>query len=386
MSAPAFGLAEVRVRSFRSARDVTFAPGVLCALVGEANAGKSNLLAAIRSLLDPGAPPFLPSDVAAGDGPIDIEGTLRDGRRLTLADRSGAPPVLFFPATRRSGTLLAPPLPRSRASRRAVEILRSALAEMPAPRLALVRGLESCCDEEVSGHVVLIEEPELFLRPQAQRYLYRLLHHFAERGNQVIYSTHAPAFLNVARLEELALVEQDPQAGTRVVQPKRMAGDEDFRVLTEFDAERSELFLARAAILVEGLTEKLAFPFVFAALGHDADREAISVVECGGKSNIPLFARICKATGVPFVAVHDRDAEQGREPITSERAVNELIARVAGRRRTVVLVPDFEGIAGLQGSSGKPERALRRFATLRREDVPAPLARAVRLAVEMARD
>jgi hypothetical protein len=385
VSTPAFGLAHVRVRSFRSARDVTFAPGALCALVGEANAGKSNLLAAIRALLDPGAPPLVPSDVAAGDGPIEIEATLRDGHRLTLADRSGAPPVICFPAALRSSTLVAGPL-RRRASRRASEILASALAEMPAPRLALVRGLEVCCEDGISGHVVLIEEPELFLRPQAQRYLYRLLHSFAECGNQVIYSTHAPSFLNVARLEELALVEQDPEAGTRVVQPKRMAGDEDFRVLTEFDAERSELFLARAAILVEGLTEKLAFPFVFAALGHDADREAISIVECGGKSNIPLFARICKATGVPFVAVHDRDAEQGREPIASERFLNELIGRVAGRRRTVVLVPDFEGIAGLRGSSGKPERAWRRFGALGPEDVPEPLARAVRLAVAMARD
>ena len=37
--------------------------------------------------------------------------------------------------------------------------------------------------------------------------------------------------------------------------------------MTEFDAARSELFLARAAVLVEGLTEKLVLPFVFAALG-----------------------------------------------------------------------------------------------------------------------
>ena len=380
------GLAQVRVRGFRTARDVSLSPGPLCALVGEANVGKSNLLAAIRALLDPAAPPFLPSDLAAGDGLIEIEGVLQDGQRLTLSDRSGAPPVLFFPAAIRGGSLLAQPRRRSRAVRRAVEILGGALAEMPAPRLALVRGLETCCEEGISGHVALIEEPELFLRPQAQRYLYRVLHAFAAGGNQVIYSTHAPAFLNVARLDELALVEHDPEAGTRVVQPKRIVGGEDFRVLTEFDAERSELFLARAAILVEGVTEKLAFPFVFAALGHDADREAISIVECGGKSNIPLFARICKATGVPFVAVHDRDAELGREPIVSERALNELIASVAGRRRTIVLVPDFEGVAGLRGTSGKPERAWRRFGALRPGEVPEPLARAVRLAVRMARD
>ena len=65
--------------------------------------------------------------------------------------------------------------------------------------------------------MLLIEEPELFLRPQAQRYLYRLLRSFADAGNQVIYSTHSPSFLNVARLEELALVQRHSDTGTAVV-------------------------------------------------------------------------------------------------------------------------------------------------------------------------
>jgi predicted ATP-dependent endonuclease of OLD family len=38
--------------------------------------------------------------------------------------------------------------------------------------------------------LLLIEEPALYLRPQAQRYLYRLLREFAVGGNQTIYSTH----------------------------------------------------------------------------------------------------------------------------------------------------------------------------------------------------
>jgi hypothetical protein len=79
-----------------------------------------------------------------------------------------------------------------------------------------------------------------------------------------------------------------------IVQPGPLPADASFRALSEFDAERSELFLARAALLVEGQTEKLVFPFIFQALGHDADREAISIVECGGKPNMPLFARIHK--------------------------------------------------------------------------------------------
>jgi predicted ATP-dependent endonuclease of OLD family len=245
--------------------------------------------------------------------------------------------------------------------------------------------VEACCTAGIEGLVVLVEEPELFLGPQAQRYLYRVLHQFAGAGNQVLYSTHAPEFLNVARLEELALVERDPRHGTAIVQPESLPADEEFRAMSEFDAERSELFLSRAAVLVEGLTEKLALPFVFAALGQDPDQEGISIVECGGKSNIPLFARICQAARIPFVVLHDRDVPTGTEPSPAEEALNDLIARVAGSHRTVVLEPDFEAVAGLRGHKGKPHRAWQRFRSLRRSDVPLPLGQIVETAVGLAR-
>ena len=154
-------------------------------------------------------------------------------------------------------------------------------------------------------------------------------------------------------------------------------------MVSEFDAERSELFLARAAILVEGRTEKLVLPSIFAALGYDADRAQISIVECGGKSNIPVFARICKACRIPFVVVHDRDAPRGEQPIPAEVVLNRLIAGIAGRDRTVVLEPDFEGVAGLRGHANKPERAWNHFAA-GGVAVPEPLERAVRLALRAA--
>jgi AAA ATPase domain len=398
----AFGVERLHIRGFRSARDVTFRPGGLCALVGEANAGKSNLLAAIRALLDPAAPPLLREDLSVGgEGTILIEAVVDGGSALTLEasppepprlERRDPPPVIFLPSALRSDAVVASSPGQGPVAERTFELFRRALAEQAeetrprsatVPAQALVRAVESCCVLGIEGVVLLIEEPELYLRPQAQRYLYRLLRTLASAGNQVIYSTHAPAFLSVGHLEELALVTQDADEGTQVVQPEPLLADESFRVMSEFDAERSELFLARAALLVEGRTEKLVFPFVFLALGHDADRQAISIVECGGKSNIPLFARICQSTGVPFVAVHDRDAEPGSEPIDAERALNKLIADVAGPERTVVLEPDFEGAAGIQGH--KPEGAWRHFRSLSASDVPEPLARAAELALAQVR-
>ena len=157
-------------------------------------------------------------------------------------------------------------------------------------------------------------------------------------------------------------------------------------MLTEFDAERSVLFLARAALLVEGQTEKLAFPFGFEALGHDPDRDGISIVACAGKSNIPLFARACDATGVPFVAVYDRDARPGHRPAYSTRRLNALIVQVAGPHRSVAFAPDFEAAAGLAAHRHKPEQAWRRLRALAPEAIPAPLLEAVRRVLALARE
>jgi predicted ATPase len=387
------GLARIRIRGFRSIRDATLRPGRVCALVGEASVGKSNVLEAIRALLDPSAPPISRGDTADG-ARVRIEAQTVSGKRLRLdaeppaslsVKRDGAPPVLFVPASLRTGEVVAPgedgtATPAAELFRHRPSPRREGRA---APAAEFVEGLERACAGKLRGLVLLVEEPELYLRPHLQRYLYRLIHTFTEAGNQVLYSTHSPAFLNVARLDELALTVHDRETGTQIHQPKPLPATSDFRALAEFDALRSELFLARAAVLVEGRTEQLVFPYVFRRLGHDPDREGISIVECGGKGNLPLFVRVCQAARIPYVVVHDRDAEPGSDPIAGERVRNELIAEIAGPERTIVLEPDFEGVAGLRGHGHKPERARERFAA--GGDVPEPLRRAAELALALAR-
>jgi predicted ATP-dependent endonuclease of OLD family len=326
----------IHVEGYRSIHELELEPAALCALVGEASTGKSVLLEAIAAHL-------------AGEQ-VGVELETDDGDH--------------------------PPWALARAAERAVHP-----SGVPSPghaALGLLRDVERRSREGERGTVLLIEEPELFLRPQAQRYLYRLLHDFAADGNQVLYSTHAPAFLNVARLEELAFVRHSRRRGTHVHRPGPLPWrDEAFELANEFDAERAELFLARGALLVEGRTEKLVFPFVFRALGHDVDHESISIVECGGKSRIPLFARVCDLCEIPYVAVHDRDTRTGgRPPIRAEQELNALIRKTAGPRRVVVLDPDFEGAAGLRGHRHKPEHAWEHFVRLSPRQTPRPLVRA----------
>jgi predicted ATP-dependent endonuclease of OLD family len=386
-------LERVAIHGFRGAREVELAPQRLCALVGESSSGKSTVLTAIWMLLDATAPVPNATDVSHGaqNGRIRFEA---DSKRATFfldarppatlnLNREGAPPVLFLPAARRGGTELASTASHPRAAK-AVELVNA--VESADGGAAVLEAVERLVGVRTRGLVVLIEEPELYLSPQAQRHLYRRLRALAERGNQVFYSTHASSFLSVAHLDELALVSHRPGSGTALRQPEQLPADESFRALAEFDAERAEIFLSRAVLLVEGMTEKLVFPFVFEALGYEPDSEAILILETGGKANMPLFVRVCNACGIPYVVVHDRDAERGRAPNESERVTNKAITEVAGRARVVQLAPDFESVTGLKAGnrrSRKPERAYRRFSANR--PVPKELADAVERVVAAAR-
>jgi putative ATP-dependent endonuclease of the OLD family len=366
----------VSIQGYRAARELEFSPGSVCALVGEASSGKSTVLTAIWTLLEAAAPPPTIDDVSHGapGGRIHLEAHLERGGTIFLdarppdtlnLNRAGAPPVLFLPANLRARTLVAPATGSGAAD--VAELLRPPLPDhhwsAADGGLLLVNGMERVLASGLRRFVLLIEEPELYLSPHAQRHLYRVLRGLAQRGNQILYSTHAPVFLSVDRLEELALVRHTADLGTALHQPPPLPEAEWFRALSEFDSDRAELFLARAALLVEGRTEKLTFPLLFEAVGIDPDKEGIVVLECGGKGNMPLFARVCNACGVPYVIVHDRDADAGHRPVESERIVNKQIQEVAGRRRTVVLVPDFEAVSGVntRGRSRKPHRAYRRY-------------------------
>ncbi|HXR11477.1 MAG TPA: hypothetical protein VN770_04215, partial [Gaiellaceae bacterium] len=62
-------------------RELEFAPGSVCALVGEASSGKSTVLTAIWTLLEAAAPPPTIDDVSRGatGGRIHLEARLERG-------------------------------------------------------------------------------------------------------------------------------------------------------------------------------------------------------------------------------------------------------------------------------------------------------------------
>jgi putative ATP-dependent endonuclease of OLD family len=144
--------------------------------------------------------------------------------------------------------------------------------EMPGETLGL--GVQSAvvvaifeAFRQLGGNVgtVLIEEPEMYLHPQAQRYFYGLLTELTDQGEcQVVYSTHSPIYADVTRFEGIRLIRREPGAMTTasaVTRPEDIEFLDTRRAAQKmlgFTATRSELFFARRVLLVEGDGDDLA--------------------------------------------------------------------------------------------------------------------------------
>ena len=231
-----------------------------------------------------------------------------------------------------------------------------------------------------------IEEPELYLHPFAQRRLAHVLTKIADK-DQVVYCTHSPIFVNMENYRSICVIRKPTASeGSSIHQcmGDLFPGDErsQFKMAVEYDPERSEMFFARKVLLVEGDTEKIAFPLVASKMGIDLTGSSVAVVEAGGKSNLPLFMRISTAFGIPTVVVHDVD------PGKPEEAVNARIEAEAGPLTQVVQFdPDFEGVAGVPSNwidhVGKRMAAYRWLHEKTLEQVPPQLRTVVDLAISV---
>lgn len=171
--------------------------------------------------------------------------------------------------------------------------------------------------ELMGGNTILaIEEPEIYLYPQAQRELYRSFQKLAEK-TQIFYTTHNTNFVDANRAYEVEILCKDKINGTcnlkkdPYMNPTTAAKDK-FRIYSHFNSERNEIFFAKKVILVEGNSDKILWTELFEnKFGININKQGISIVECGGKNGVMYFLGVCKLLGLSeYFAIWDQDDEK----------------------------------------------------------------------------
>ena len=208
-------------------------------------------------------------------------------------------------------------------------------------------------EKKAKPFIFAIEEPELYLHPHHQAVLFKILQTLSEK-DQVAFCTHSPYFIDMSCYNSVTLVSKsDPVKGTEIFQCKHEIFSPSeknyFKLLNEFNPERNEVFFARKAMLVEGPSEKVGFPLIAKKLGVDLYAHGVSIIECGGKANIPFFAKVLNAFKIPYIVVHDIDPiEEGETDKDSIRhfKLNETIKSAVDSKLGVIahLDPEFDDV------------------------------------------
>ena len=176
--------------------------------------------------------------------------------------------------------------------------------------------------------ILLIEEPESYLHPQARKSLFRVLKEAIKEDSQaegqIIYTTHSEDFIDCGDFNDIVVFsEKSGNVEARRLDAETLkshtlalgfisepVSDQHvfFRLVETISVGLKEALFAPRAVIVEGPSELELLRFM-----TDADKEQTAIVVAGGKGNIPPIYALLTAFGVPCLVMTDRDEERGGE-------------------------------------------------------------------------
>lgn len=208
------------------------------------------------------------------------------------------------------------------------------------------------------GYMLLIDEPETALHPNAiraaSRHLYGLTN---DRTWQVMLATHSPLFIDPLHdhttIVRLARSEANPTPRTYRSDSVTFSSveKENLKMLNRFDQGLAEMFFGQLPILVEGDTEYAAFELL---MNEHQDRFPLSqkpvLIRTRGKHTMLLVMKILCEFQVPFAVLHDADTPlrrdgNGNGAWTANSQIHKAIVSIRERGVRVVhrvSMPGFE--------------------------------------------
>lgn len=179
-------------------------------------------------------------------------------------------------------------------------------------RLAILRTYVDLASEARPA-VFLVEEPEAYLNPHLRRHFAGTLRTLAERGNDVLLTTHDAAFVSLC----------DYPTVMRVVKTGASSRTHRCTASLDFAYERlvqklrrggnSEMFFAAKVILCEGQDDVAAIRALLERREIDPDALNVSVLDCGSRDNLPDYVRLADELHIDALVITDGDASKAKQ-------------------------------------------------------------------------
>jgi len=185
-------------------------------------------------------------------------------------------------------------------------------------QMALIRYLadmKTPNGEAVQRRLLLIEEPELFLHPQAVEQLRAALLKLSKAGYQVVYATHSPMMIGRKAITETRIARKCANSGKTLVMPsmaealKHRIDDNDAQLHTAFELGNASGWLfSDRVIVVEGKTEKRLLPALYEAItNRTLAADKIAMIPLNGVGGMKGMMEVFDELGIKSVGLADFD-------------------------------------------------------------------------------
>lgn len=162
--------------------------------------------------------------------------------------------------------------------------------------------------------LLLIDEPELYLHPQAIEQVRSALVELTHIGYQIVFSTHSPMLIGHESVPNTLLIRKG-SGGTSVLPTLSQAAEETIgrnraqaEVLFSL-ANSSQILFCEKVLLVEGNTEARLLPFIYEkTFNRTLGLDKIALVPLGGSDNTKKAMDILDTMGISHQCIIDLDA------------------------------------------------------------------------------
>lgn len=163
---------------------------------------------------------------------------------------------------------------------------------------------------------MIFDEPELHLHPQFQSFFLQEIRKVAgnplEDPNKKVFFiiTHSPYFIDLKSIDDLKniLVCHLNKVPTYV---SELDADDLFvlrKFLPRFNTHHKQFFFSPNPVFVEGYTDQQIISILFEKIGINIGASGSCIIDVGGKDELGVFYKLCKALKINCRIIADLDA------------------------------------------------------------------------------
>ena len=177
-------------------------------------------------------------------------------------------------------------------------------------RMSLIYLIQNMIQKKLLGEnadkLLLIDEPEAFLHPEAVRALSRSLYEIGEKMPLMI-STHSPILIDLSQKHtSIQVFRVGDKEAVQLFNSVRDQFDDDdiknMKILNYVDSYVNEFFFAEKILIVEGDTEYIAFKHL-----ANVKEENVHIIRARGKSTIVTLMKVLNQFNSNYDVLHDVD-------------------------------------------------------------------------------